>query len=225
MIRLYKQNGSIVVDGRHKNVALVEKFTWQTNSSNNSAFVMSMVSFNKQGVVVVPLTNGINTAIAPWAVLQQAITAQNKPRFATDKSVGKPYHSVLYGGGTSINTDFYVFGDPAEATPTGKAGFRVYSEVDGGLIFDSRLPYLKIIGMCQNGMVLDPSKRYGLLYGDSVLVTYRDSGESWNPTRSVSAVHFWWQSSGRLTSGWTGRHYEPIPPILYPPLLVDLTGL
>lgn len=225
MIRLYKQNGSVVVDGKHQNVALVEKITWSTADLNNGSLALSMVSFNKQGVIVIPLASDINSAVAFWTTVQQAVTTQDKPRFAKDKSIGKTYHTVLYSGGTHANATFYVFGESAEATPNGKAGLRVYSETDGRLIFDSRLPYLKVVGTCQDGMILDSSKRYGLLYSNPAPANYRDSGDSWDPVRTVSAVHFWWKSGDRLTSGWLGKHYRPPPPLGVPPLLVDLTGL
>lgn len=67
------------------------------------------------------------------------------------------------GGGRDIYGKEYVFGIPILDEPNTSAGLRIYNPDTKELVFDSRLPYLRIIGVASNGLDLDPTKRYGII--------------------------------------------------------------
>lgn len=212
MIRLYKPNGQILIDGKHKNIALVQKVTLSAEYMQRHRGNLPMqVSFDHLGVVVLPIANSQSSAIGLWV---------------THNISGRARALISVSVQHAINT-FYLFGNPATAVTTGLAGLRIYSETTGELIFDSRLKYLKILGYAQNDLLLDPSKQYGLLYTRSPAHTTYGNGyyESYTGSyeHDTSARYFYWRDGNTL------RGFGDVPSNVLtatqPPLLVDLTGL
>lgn len=67
------------------------------------------------------------------------------------------------GGDKDIYGKEYIFGVPMLDKPDSLAGLRIYNPQTKELVFDSRLPYLKIVGVASNGLNIDPTKRYGII--------------------------------------------------------------
>ncbi|MFB6349504.1 hypothetical protein ACFBZI_08725 [Moraxella sp. ZJ142] len=127
--------------------------------------------------------------------------------------------------------------------PSGGAGLKMYTQ-NGELSFDSRMKHLKIIGVANDGMSLEPNKKYGILVR-SLPDTVEE--EQWsqdkrkiyhtqiykrklfwieNNTLRASMIetgreeNWYWRSTGRpYSNGGTGKKE------MVPPLLVDITDL
>lgn len=220
-IKIYNQNGNINIDGKHYNLAFLEKVRFVPDNK-----AIHIVSFSHTGVVVAPL--GSNQMVIDTAVYHT--TAQNKPQHLPDSVVGKPFHATLFYRGQNKNeVDFYLFGEPSLANVNGQAGLKIYSEKDGKLVYDSRLKYLNVIGVCQHGLKLDPNKKYGLLTASVPDVRFF-SGEDSDYEDDIESIVMWSNVNHTLTMQvydvMSGRLFD-IPanykPRSQPPLLIDLT--
>ncbi|OOR90232.1 hypothetical protein B0181_05000 [Moraxella caviae] len=210
MIKLHKPNGHILIDGRHKNLALIETVTRTADQIKDRGW-SPVVQFNKIGVAVVPLSNTKDSAIALCN------------HFVTNNKSGIKLFVINPSGRT-----FYLFGNPSEAAATGKAGLKIYSDQNGELVFDSRLKYLNVLGVCQQGMRLDANRQYGLLYTSPVPIQYGEQQAlGYAYEYDVYNVMFWYNHQGVLTQFWQSdtRHGAHNEAYTSPPLLVDLTGL
>ncbi|MDO4895656.1 hypothetical protein [Moraxella sp.] len=219
-IKVYNNTGSLIIDGKHYNLAFLEKSQAQTGG------YADIVSFDNVGVVVVPL----DSQIAILNTTHYPISSANKPHFINNKAIGKKFHAIFAKAGKTSNASsyFYLFGNPALTTPKGTAGLKIYSQLDGQLVYDSRLQYMNIVGVCQDGLKLNPAKRYGLLY------TSRPDYESWrdNTDYELSSIVIWLNDGGVLRR--RRYDYERIAFVDLPndyqyeyqePLLIDLTDV
>lgn len=64
---------------------------------------------------------------------------------------------------SSIPIFMFDIPELAMTAPTQKAGIKVYNPETGELTFDSRTLPLNVVGLCRDGVELDPSKIYGYL--------------------------------------------------------------
>lgn len=70
----------------------------------------------------------------------------------------------LYSGTPKASIPIFTFDVPDLAiAPSQKAGLKVYNPETGKIMFDSRTLPLNVVGLCRDGVVLDPNRRYGYL--------------------------------------------------------------
>ncbi|MGE6329693.1 hypothetical protein ACQKCW_03720 [Psychrobacter pacificensis] len=147
-IRFYTNNGALMIDSSYANIALVEKVNKPT--SDRSGVVEGNNAYNyyysgRQPILVLPLSENYYCGVytARW------------------NSSNNRFESIVV---TSGNTplDMLVFDKPTSVNTTGPA-LRVYSDIDGSKVFDSRLKYLKVVGTASDGMAVPAGAKWGLL--------------------------------------------------------------
>ena len=207
MIKIHNQKSMLLVDGKYKNLAFLEKkrFTADTYPYYIRA------DFNyPHGVPVIALDD--RKDVGMYSCVSDSAT-------------------ITVFGATDSTAECYLFGYPSFSSPTSKAGLKIYSELDGELVFDSRLSYLNIIGVCQPNMTIDTSKKLGILFANPTYVIGR-SGETGYVYGWEVDTAFLWEKRGdkllynrysiskgfAIMSSYDSRHGMP-------PFLVDLTGL
>lgn len=205
MIRLYKPNGMIGVDGIHKNLAFLQKKRLQMDSPRD--FSTYAVFDYGEGVPVFLLEEGKSVNLyGTWSNGSQ---------------------TVVYGG---RDADCYFFGFPAQADTSTRVGMKIYSETTHELIFDSRLKYLKIVGLCQPNMQLDVNKTYGILCVNVAKVIGYNGNTSYVPDYEIGEEYVWKRANNQLlyqfySYQFSGARNQTTYNHGMPPLLVDLTGL
>ncbi|USS42745.1 hypothetical protein NFI99_11225 [Burkholderia glumae] len=83
----------------------------------------------------------------------------------------------------TVPVEWIVFGDPALVSPVGHVGLRIKNPADGSVSFDSRLPYMRVIGTAQVGGVFTS----GGPGPGSVLVDQTFSGKDLYLVQNVTA--------------------------------------
>lgn len=207
MIKIYNHKGLVMVDGRHKNLAFLDKKrliadSWEYSSYVNFGF--------GSGVPVIALEE--SKAIGMYSCMSDG-------------------HSLTVNSTIDLTAECYLFGDPVYARPQGSAGLKIYSDVNHQLIFDSRLAYLNIAGICYPNMTLDYRRKFGMLFVNPTYVSaYQGAGLV--DELDVRSEFLWTLSGGRLLYKEHSIELRE-PRIVHsynyhhgmPPLLVDLTGL
>lgn len=202
MIRIHNEKGGILVDGKHYNLAFLDKKRLVNHANQFYGYAEFDIS---GGVAVLSLENGRTAGM---------------------------YSTVIHGNRTRVYaaigsvTECYLFGRPSLANTQGRAGLRIYSETNHQIVFDSRLSYLQIIGFVQPNMMLDPSRKYGLLF---IRNTPTEGGGGYD--YDIETEYLWSLIDNKV--------YYTMHSLLYsrpynlnsvpashgpPPLLVDLTG-
>lgn len=203
MIRVHKPNGVVVIDGKHKNLAFLAKkrFVAQDN--------LFVAEFDySSGIAVIALEDNTNTGMYGCSAYGNKV--------------------IVYGS-ISSTTECYLFGNPMLAMPAGRAGLKIYSQHNQELVYDSRLAYLNIIGVCQPNMTLDRTKKLGMLFINPV---YNDGFyDNYLHEHSIENEHSW-KMNGNILEYW---HHDILgnsrklntfhPANAMPPLLVDLTNM
>lgn len=96
--------------------------------------------------------------------------------------------------------ELFVYDIPSRCTLVGNAAMRIYRD-DGELAFDSRLRHLSVIGEALPETVLDPNKKYGLLFRSRPAMQERQ--ESWTRggrlyVRQYTKRQMYWIDNNRL---------------------------
>ena len=207
MIKIHNQKSMLLVDGKYKNLAFLEKKRLTTYTDS----YMGHADFNyPNGVPVMALND--HKDVSMYSCVSDGAT------------------TTVFGE-SDPTAECYLFGYPSFSSPTGKAGLKIYSELDGQLVFDSRLSYLNIIGVCQPNMTIDTSKKLGVLFANpTYIISCR--GDTGYVNDYEIDTEFLWEKRGdkllykrysitnglAIMSSYDSRHGMP-------PFLVDLTGL
>lgn len=99
-----------------------------------------------------------------------------------------------------IEQKLFVYDIPSRCTLVGSAAMRIYRD-DGELAFDSRLGHLSVVGEALPETVLDPNKKYGLLFRSRPALQERQ--ESWTSggrlyVRQYTKRQIYWIDNNRL---------------------------
>ncbi len=155
------------------------------------------------------------------------------------------FNFIFFSTTPSIPANVYVFDVASVAKLDGMSVLRMY-RADGELAFDNRIRNLEVIGEVEDGMVLDPNKKYGVLIRSSPSYTVRsDSRRSgaWVYEREQDIREMVWRDGNTLRHQnvqvldrelkFAADSYGPTGPIRYDgytsnkslakPLLIDLT--
>ena len=207
MIKIHNQKSMLLVDGKYKNLAFLEK----KRLTAYTYLYYSRADFNyPNGVPVIALDD--RKTVGMYSCVSDGAT-------------------ITVSGANNSTAECYLFGYPSFSSPTGKAGLKIYSELDGQLVFDSRLSYLNIIGVCQPNMTIDTSKKLGVLFANPTYVIGYRGDTGYVNDYEVDTAFFWEKRGDKLLykrcsvtnglaimSSYDSRHGMP-------PFLVDLTGL
>lgn len=222
-------SGALMIDGSYSNVALVEKVGLTTDKAMevNSGYRYALYPFEtsvKDAIVVLPLDTQSK------AIYYGGYTTNSlKLSLATGWEVGQAMKGI----------DFFIFGKSSYVNTSGPA-LRIYSDITGEKVFDSRTKYLKIIGEVEYGMKVPKGAKWGFLARERMMIVtpiYTRPGSDQGflmvymetptivddvITRKRITVHSVFYSSLSTAPVY------PSPPKQYEfpkPLLVDLAGL
>ena len=173
-IKIYNQKGQLGIDAKYRNIACHRVL-------------------NPDGTIFKQFTESVQDFAVHVHELLDAATVQvtNGVSRLQQQRRGKDTFGNLRGepeDGGHIYGKEYVFGVPMLDSPTVSAAMKIYNPDSGALVFDSRLPYLNIIGQVTNGMALDPRKKYGIL--TTTPVNFQRRG--WNRSRKSWEYDNWY---------------------------------
>lgn len=156
-IRFYNTKGALMIDGSYSNIALTDKRSktlaekYATIQGRGVHIYFWELPY-REPIIVVPLTDTITSIYsAGW----MPNTNKFNLFLATNREDG---------------VDFMVF-DKASKKSTSGAALRIYSDITGEKVFDSRLKYLKVIGVATEGMVVPAGAKWGILVRERQLTT------------------------------------------------------
>lgn len=147
-IKLYSNQGALMIDSTHANIALVEKVIIPVGSKAGKVEGNNKYNYyysGKEPIFVYPLseTYYCGAYTSGW----NPVTNRFESIMVTDGD--KPLEMMVFDKPSSVNTS--------------GPGLRIYSDVDGSKVFDSRLKYLKVIGEATIGKVVPKGAKWGLL--------------------------------------------------------------
>ena len=219
-IKFYSSTGSLMIDSAYSNIALLQKV--HIKAANRSGVITTNNTFNittsvKEPIIVFPIDE------VPYGVYS-----------IIRKSDGNGFDIVAACRGNN-DLKMFIFGKPEDVTTNGPA-LRIYSDIDGSKVFDSRLKYLKVIGEVVKGTPIPSSKNWGWLMRERQL---EQQVVMTNPGSNPSGYHLlflnsWYKYENKIEKNFVhvhGQYYSSLNQVPYyvmdpirgiDPLLIDL---
>lgn len=221
-IKINSSSGAVMIDASYSNIALIEKVV--IPSSKRVAYLIGNNFFTHITKVKNPIV------VFPLGTIVYGVSASfpNKDGTTTIKAATRGDNTLT----------MYIFGTPDEVPSSGPA-LRIYSDIDGRKVFDSRLKYLKVIGELTKGMNVPNNATWGWLMRERQL---QSSVQITSPGSNASGYHLlmlnsWYIHQGKIEDNYIavqGDYYSRLSDVPYynmdrirgvKPLLINLGNL
>lgn len=203
-IKIYNQKNQVLINSDYQNLALIDVIDAANITQKEMVYANS--------VVIVEEMMPVNGAVA-----YAGLAYQNN----TYKLIIRNLHRA--------KQKFYVFGGP-DKKADGQAGLVIYQSNTQKVAFDSRIPYLQIVGEVYDGAKIDAHKKYGILhraipkFGLEYDMSNKTIAHTWTEVFGVSSdvIKAFTVNTGVGTGRNNPRFTSSIEQY---PLLVDLSNI